>query len=137
MGDGEILCHKCKQTFTSKYFERHTMKCKKGIDTSERYGEFNVSSDRSDVEMDYEQHNESITDDLEMQSDKNENEEMNEADAEDELIHDRETFLEMVRDFESEMADVGIEPDIHDQTLFTKYVCRFLAIWQYTFGTVP
>ena len=134
MDDDVILCRWCKQTFTPKYFERHSIKCKRRIDTNERHDRLNVLSDESDVEMDYEQLAESVNNDVEINSNQNENEEMNEADAEEELIHDHETFLEMVRDFESEMACVEMEPKIDEQTLFTKYACRFLAIWQYTFG---
>ena len=61
--------------------------------------------------------------------------ESNEADAEEELIDDQEAFEDMIRDFENEMAndiEIGVEKD--ETTLFTRYTCRFLTIWQYTFG---
>ena len=57
---------------------------------------------------------------------------------EEELIHDPEIFQEMRDDFENDLTEAtNMQPQGHldrnnETTLFTKYTCRFLAVWQYT-----
>ena len=100
MDEDEILCQVCKQTFTSKYFERHSIKCIRKCDSE------NQVADGFDVEMESPQEptDEAIETENEIES--------NEADAEEELIDDQEAFEDMIRDFENEMVndiEIGVE----------------------------